>query len=162
MPTWGAKNVLDLRHANDTGVIILIVRVRNHAKSFLELITVPILNYNSRLWSNLNGAVSSLRVFQETDAFELHLRNEYLDHQRAVFIRSHLSFLCHIKSISLNWFCIRFYRLLHMLISRRKIMIGEVHHHLFVDGLNHCKMVLASLINGVRISRVDPDNVRIL
>jgi hypothetical protein len=52
--------------------------------------------------------------------------------------------------------------LLHILISRCKIMVREVHHHLLVDSLNHIKTVLSSLINGVRIPRVDPDHIRIL
>ena len=162
MPTWSAKNVFGLRHTNDACVIILIVRV-GHTESFLKLITPAVLNYNSRLWSDLNGTVISLCVFQETDAFKLHLRNDKLYYQWAIFICSHPSFLWHIKSIKLDRLRLCFYRMLHILLGRcRLIMVRKVHNHFLINGLNHIKMVLSSLINSVRIPRVDSQLIRML
>jgi hypothetical protein len=53
--------------------------------------------------------------------------------------------------------------MLHILIGRcRLIMVRKVHNHFLIYGLNHIKMVLSSLINSVRIPRVDSQLIGML
>jgi len=53
--------------------------------------------------------------------------------------------------------------MLHILIGRcRLIMVRKVHDHLLIHGLNHIKMVLSRLIDGVRVPRVNSQLIRML